>query len=70
MEVLSYSLGPVPLPIATDSGCLYKNSKSTLMHFVEDLSKVYPIRDEGIRHAGSSQVQTFLNVNSSLRMFS
>ena len=42
-EVLSYSLGPVPLPIARESGHLYKNSKSDLMHYVEELAGVAPI---------------------------
>ncbi|XP_038062969.1 uncharacterized protein LOC119733637 [Patiria miniata] len=42
-EVLSFSLGPVPLPIATESGHLYQNSKSDLMHYVEELAGVAPV---------------------------
>ena len=37
-EVLSYSLGPFPLSLATTDGIMVKTVKSNLMHIIEDMA--------------------------------
>ena len=34
-ELLTYSLGPLPLPLASATGCLVKTNKANLLHALE-----------------------------------
>ena len=44
-HLLTYSLGPLPLSMATAQGCLVKTNKATLLHALEQQSEEKPNND-------------------------